>query len=454
MPNPLSPHVGYLDQRRTSFWRWSLLWLTLCLMTAQPSDVSAQTITPSTNPYARALAQAGDGQLDRALALLDDWSPTTTAEEEQRLWGRATLLRRLGRSDQALALLEELVTRRPDVARFRIALAEVLAERGQSDRARHHLEGSLGGATSDDEIRRATQLLASLETRPLLTGHFSLSLVPSTNAAQKTGARFVTLGDRRFILSDASRKRPAQGIRVQTRFNISPRIGPKTQLRFGLSGDAQIFDGRASDDIKLRSEIALRYEPRRALAVELGGSYAYRWIDGQAYSQAPGLFLGLTLLPDRQSRLQIAATLEDLSHQQAKGLDGHRSLAVLSYARAVTPQLQLRGSLGGERLAATDPSSAYSAVWAGAGASYFFKGGLQIGVDISLRHSAYDAASVLFGTRRSDRQIKAAVEAKHSAIELYGFAPVIGAEYSRRLSNIPVYSYDELRATLGLTRRF
>jgi len=60
---------------------------------------------PSVSTYDRALALAAEGRADAALALLQAWQPDSAAGEEQKLWGQAVLLRRLGREAEALPLL-------------------------------------------------------------------------------------------------------------------------------------------------------------------------------------------------------------------------------------------------------------------------------------------------------------------------------------------------------------
>ncbi|WP_161601023.1 porin family protein [Pseudooceanicola batsensis] len=408
----------------------------------------------ASGPYDRALAHARAGQLFQALAVLDGWRPTGIAGQEQRLWGQATILRQLGRTDLALPLLERLVARRPDVARFRIALAEVLVDAGQTERARLHLDESLGGIASDVDQSRARKLLTALDTKKTFSGHFNLSFVPSTNAAQQTNSRTVTIGGRDFVIADSARKSPAIGLALDLGVQAVPQIGPRTRLRFGLSADARVFDDRARDDLTLRAEVALRYEPTPSLALEVGTTYTRRWLDGTGYSRAPGLFFGVSAYPDAQSRLQVVASLDELRHETATGLDGQRWLAAVSYTRAVTPQLQLRASLGAEHMGAAAPSSAYRAFWSGIGMSYYFRGGLRLGADASLRRASYNGVSPLFGKQRRDTQFRASIEASHSRFNLSGFAPVMGVDYTRRAANITVYSYDEFSARVGLTKRF
>jgi len=409
---------------------------------------------PSVSTYDRALALAAEGRADAALALLQAWQPDSAAGEEQKLWGQAVLLRRLGREAEALPLLETLVARRPDVPRFRIALGETLSSLGQTERARLHLQEALGGTPSEADRLRATKGLGALEVTEAWSGHFALSFIPATNAAQRTSARTIVLNGQTFTLAPSARKTSALGVQARAGISYAPRLADSARLRFGLSGDAKIYDGQAEDDVLLRAEAALVLDLGPDTQVEGGLTYSRRWIDGDGYSHGPGLTLGLVTYPDPQSRLQFAAVIDDLSHDSTPGLDGVRSLAVLAYGRALSPQLHVRGSLRAERTNALSASSSFTAWELGLGATYLFRGGMRVGVDASFRQADYDAVSAFFGQRRQDEQFGATLSLTHSELRMLGFAPVLELDYTRRTSSIPVYSFDDLSARIGLTRRF
>lgn len=463
MTQILPLYGGCPDQRRGHSRRWSSFVLCAALVltglgvSAGPGKAQtagSQAAVQTTGSYDEALRLAESGRLDEAQAFLQAWQPVNVAEQEQRLWGLATIARKTGHRERALELLEQLVARRPDVARFRIALAETLAESGQKARARHHLDSAFGGVLSASDQDRARALMTTLSSERLVTGHFALSFIPSSNAAQKSNARTITIMGQPFVVADDARAQPAQGVGVQAGVTVAPRLGPRSRLRFSLSAESEIYDGRAQDDLRLRADLGIRFDVSDSLSMEVGTSYQRRWIDRTAYSQSPGLYINLVAFPTPRNRVQLLASVDDMRHDVATGLNGLRSLGVASYTVAVTPQLQLRTSFGVEHMDAAASSAAYRAIWAGVGASYFFKGGLQVRADASLRETQYMGPSFLFGTTRRDRQVRVGIEATHGKLGLGGFAPVIGVDYTRRKSNLTLYSYDELGAKLGVTRSF
>ena len=465
MTNTFDKFPGRGSQR--SFGRWLFLFIGLFgLMTAvgpvwsdtalrppQPRAM-AETVSSQANPADHAIAFASQGRMQDALTVLLAWQPTAPADLERKLWSEAVLLRQLGRRDDALPRLEALVARRPDVPRFRIALGEVLTEAGQTDRARLHFSEGLAGARSEADRLRAEEGLSALGTDRPLSGYFGFSFVPSTNAAQATSATTFRGPFGLVRINPNSRKRSAMGVQLDGGVSYAPRIGPRSRLRFGLSSTVELFDGKAPDDLRMRAEIALVHDLSQRTQVEAGVTYSARWIDNKPHSKGPGLTFGLTTMPTNRDRLQVFAVAEQLDHDSAPGLDGTRALGVLSYAHALSPQFSVRGLLRLERNDAAQANAAFSAWDVGMGATYLFRGGLRIGMDVTWREAQFDGPSFVFGATRRDEQLSATLRMSHSQINFAGFAPELEVSHTRRNSNIFVYSFDELSARVGLIKQF
>ncbi|OWU85015.1 hypothetical protein ATO6_08070 [Oceanicola sp. 22II-s10i] len=376
------------------------------------------------------------GRTDAAIRRLLAWQPATPAEAEQRLWGLAVIYRQTGRPQEALPHLEQLVALRPDVGDFRDALAQVRQDLGQTAPPPSDVPDgavALGGDWS---------------------GHLRLSFIPATNAAEGTRAETIIIGGRRFVIGAGSRQRRAYGVAIGAGLAFSPAIGERTRLRFGLSVDADIYDGNAYDDIRLRGETVLVHSLSARTTVEGGITYSRRWLDGAGYSKGPGLTFGLTTQPSDRSLLQIAGAVDWLSFDGVTGLDGPRALATVRYAYAVSPRMHLRTSATVERTDADVASFSYTALQIGIGGTYAFENGLRTGVDLSVRRAAYDAASAFFGTTRKDDRFTASVSFSHPSVQYMGFQPELEITYTTQSSNIPLYSFDNLGANLGIVRRF
>ena len=449
MTNAFSNNLGCPGQRLT--WRW--LWILALL--AFFVGLFAQTARAQTqSPYATATTLAAAARYEEALRVLQNWSPTEAASREQKTWARAVILRQLGRHDDALPLLEDLVARRPDIPRFRIALGETLSALGQTERAKLHLEESRLAAETEADRTRAAAGLGAITNKSDWSGRLSFSAINSSNAAQRTSAQTITLLGTNFVINPTARKQAAKGLQVQAGLTFAPRIGPRTRLRTGLSAEARYYSKAVPTDVKLRAETTLVFDVTPSLSIEGGVTFSRRWIDEKPYSQGPGLAFAMTAFPTQRSRLDLIAMLDRVIHDRSPGIDGHQGMGLLSYTYALSPQLHLNGLLRAERTDAALASASSTALEAGIGATMMLTGGMRMGLTASYRGTAYDAAAPLFAKTRYDRQTRATLRASHSKLQINGFTPELEVQYTKRTSNIVIYSYDELSASVGLTRRF
>ena len=65
-----------------------------------------------------------------------------------------------------------------------------------------------------------------------------------------------------------------------------------------------------------------------------------------------------------------------------------------------------------------------------------------------------DGITPLFGLTREDTTRSGTIRIMNRNWSLSGFAPVLELGFEQRKSNIAIYSYDNQRVSLGLTRRF
>ncbi|MHC9236524.1 surface lipoprotein assembly modifier [Pseudooceanicola sp. 502str34] len=422
-----------------------------------PIPDRAETATPSgtaatTYGAARALMQAG--RTEEAEALLMAWRPASRAEEHQRLWALAVLMRDTGRPEEALRYLEPLVAARPDVGAFRLALGEVLQSLGQDERAAFHLRQAGGGTLTADQRDRVQRSLSGLDQGRVWSGHLAFSLEPESNPFKATSDRTVVIDGREFTLRDSARARAATGLGIEAGLAYAPLVAPATRARLALSFDATLYDGYAPNDVQARAEVGLLHGALESGRSKASLSYTRRWIDGRGFSMAPGVTLGYARMLSQRGRIEAAATVEWHDHDRFTALDGPRMLLFLGYSHAVTPQLLLRVGLRGERTAAEVASYSLTAGELTLGASYAFRGGVMASFDLGLRRADYDAPAPLFGATRKEERVTATLRLLHRRLTLRGFAPVLELEAERQTSSVGFYGYENFAASLGLTREF
>ncbi|WP_417248686.1 surface lipoprotein assembly modifier [Celeribacter sp.] len=411
---------------------------------------AAQALSP---PEAvRNLVLAGD--LQGAQAVLQSWSPQTRDEEAQRLWLLAVVHREAGQPAQALAALEDLVARRPDVARFRLELADTLVKLGQRERAAYHYDLARGGQLNAVQRDHAAAQARSMDRPSPWSGSFSIAVVPSSNPTRKTQEETIDLGFGSAPLDPSSRANPATGVEIQGGLAYAHQVSDTLQMQVGLNVDGTFYDGATPDDVTGivdASAIAL-LGPNTLLKASV--SYQERYIDGAFYSRGQGFALHTITRQGASGRLGFGVAVTDLTHPTWPGGDGLRSVGYLSYTHALSSTTSLRGSLKYERTDATSPEVAATAWEVGLGASHVFAGGLTIDGDLRVKTSTNDGPHGLFGVVEHTRRDTLTVQMRHSEISWGGFAPYVEFVAERQHSNIPVSTYDAFDVGFGLTRQF
>lgn len=411
---------------------------------------AAQAATPPETVRALVLA----GELDRARAVLLAWAPRSEGEAEQRLWLLAVVHREAGEPARALAVLEALVARRPDVARFRLELADTLAKLGQKERAAFHYDLARGGRLDPRQRARAATEARRMDEPGRWTGSFGIALAPSSNPDRKTQEKTIDLGFGQAVLSDSSRAQPATGMAVTGRLAYAHRLSDRLQAQVGLRLDGSFYPDATPDDVTGTLDLGLvaRTGPRTLLRTTL--SFQERHLDGVPYSRGPALGLSLVTRSGARGRLGFGLSLTDLAHPGSPAADGLRAIASLTYTHALSADLSLRGLL---RLDRTDAASAEIAAtsWeVGIGASRTFAGGLILDGDLRFRLTGRDGPHAVFGVVQQDRRETLTLRLRHSELRWAGFAPYAELVAEWQQSNIAVYGYDAHDLALGLTRRF
>ena len=414
---------------------------------------AAPAVWASPLDQAEQLIQSGD--LDAALAVLDAYQPTTIEDEERSLWARAVAYSQQNRPRAALPQLERLVTLKPASARYRLNLAAVLAEVGQDDRARYHYE-LLRGSTDAPEITNTLdQHIDALDRRRSWEGHFNFAIVPESNAGKRTAAETIVIGGLPFVINPNARAKAATGARVGFGGAWLPWVAPNTRARLGLSFDGSVYqDGAAPRDITLAAQMGLLNFGDRGRRISGTLHIAQRWLNDTAYTTTTGLSLGYVKNIGAAGVVSVNARHQQIAFDQV-GLPSVRETLLMGrYTHNLSPQFQLYVGGAVEGRTSSSATEAGQRAELSFGGQYLFQGGLQVGLDLQAGRMERDGITPLFGLTREDTTRSATIRIMNRNWSLSGFAPVLELGFEQRKSNIAIYSYDNQRVSLGLTRRF
>lgn len=432
----------------------ALTLLCAAVLAAQgPNWVAAQVA----DPIARAESQVEAADYGAAIAALRAMGPLADRDRElRRLWALAIAHQRSGRPRAALPLLEKLVSLAPENVTYRLELGAALERAGQTDRARYHYDLSRGAGLEPALAQEVGRRIDRLDRDKSWEGSFSLALAPESNAARRTAAETIVIGDLPFQLNPNSRAQPAQGLDLGLGFAALPRIGTDLRLRLGAGVEARLYDGAAPDDIQARAELGLLHLGDRSRRIGAGLTLGRRWIDGAPYSVSRGVYLSWGQALDAAARTNLSVTLirERTAYDRRNVGDATRTILSARLARLVTPQLQVHLGLQVERTDSPTASEAGQGAALTIGARYAFRGGLLADLEVGLGRQERDGPDSLLGIVREDDRQSIDLRLTHRDWAVGGFAPVLELGVERQRSTNTLYSYDNRRASIGLTRKF
>ena len=393
------------------------------------------------------------GKAAEVIPLLEGYSPKTETETLRRMWILGVAYNRSGKSHQAVAPLARLVILRPDDPTFRLELANALVKSDQIERARYHLELAKGAGLSPPVQAKVQAELDRLAKPKKWQGYFRFAIVPESNAARRTSAETVNLSGFVLRLAPNSRAQSATAFEIGTGVATVPRLTDALRARFALDLDARLFDGRAPDEVTLRTSASLLHfaDEGRLVSAEIYGSQ--RWIDDAAYAHTYGLGLSYTRNLGTRARATAVLQRERITYD-GSGVGVNRTAGAAQFAYAASSQLVFRVGMRAENRASSYSPVAGHAAGVTIGGDYSFAGGLRVGLDLSFDRNEFDGVHPIFGVARVDKKSSVMLNLSNQNWSYKGFTQVLRLGFEEQRSTISINRFRNATASIGLTRSF
>jgi tetratricopeptide (TPR) repeat protein len=419
---------------------------------AQQGADSAVATARATFEHAEALV--AQGRFDEARAVLaaaprgDDYARTYGAFVDGRL-AEAT-----GRLTVARDAYRAILARHPGLARVRLHLARVLTALEDVEAARHHFDFVLGApdlaAPLADRVRAD---LRALDNVKRWSAQAYVTVAPTTNMTSGTSQERVSIGGLDFKPAESGRARSGVGVLYGADVAYAAPFADDWGWLATLSTAHRDHSGRAFDDRSVRASAGLRYTlPAGVVTAEMTGQR--RWFGGRDYMLGFGPQITARGFVGVANRLTasvsaVAQRFDELGHQ-----DGRRISASASWDRFTWPGQFLRVGALFERETTRSVHTTFSEYGGLAGYNIDLPWALTAYPELSYAWRTYDGDFPLMGRPRRDRRFVAAVTLLKKDLSLWGFAPRVQVSYTDNRSNVKLYEYDRLDASLTLTRAF
>ncbi|WP_425997730.1 surface lipoprotein assembly modifier [Caulobacter sp. DWR1-3-2b1] len=387
-----------------------------------------------------------------ALTLIETRADIAATAAGVRL--RAELLAKLGRSSEAIALLEAHLTQDDNDALARYQLGEIhfAARRDRSATLAYRL--ALAGQLDPQRRAIAAARLTAIEARRGLTLSFSASIAPDSNINGATDATSVSLFGLPFTLSDDARRQSgvaaSLGMSAERRWRLSESLAVK------VGGTILAVDtpGRSVDQSQwaLYAGPTLRLNDRAQL--DLAATYRDIRFGGAALESWQGAQASAEIYVRQDLRWDGLVHLDRIDSRRGAAFDGWSYGLRAGRTRFLGPSALWRASAVVDVRDLVEPQASYGEARLATGRLFALPFTILAYVEPYAQARRFAQRSSLFGVRRLDREV--GVTARLSRRDLYvlGAFPFIQVTASRAVSNVPLGRYARQRMEFGFTRDF
>lgn len=393
------------------------------------------------------------GRIEDARKLLEQARPENDEERIERLFLLGLIDARLGLPRRAARRFEAILAERPELTRVRLELAQVYHALGRDEKARFHFEASLADKLPSSVETAVEGFLNRIDARKRWSISLSAAVVPESNPAKRTGRKRVRIGGVPFQLNPDSRASSGVGYLVTTGASFSPALADNLRGVFAASSAAKLYKQPDRNDVSVHGEIGLARLFDKG-TVSGGLRFGRRWLAADPYSREIGPWMRGRLRLSPRSRVEVNLSAVNREHDRLKAQDGWRVSAKPAWIYTFRAPTSIETTLDLELVAAREHHHASRMAGIGIAVSHAFKGGLSVSPSVSAFVRRHAKPDPLFGKTRNDRQFRLAVNVLHRALQYEGFAPYVGYSLEWNHSNIPINTYRNHGAVLGISKKF
>ena len=406
------------------------------------------------------LADAEFGRRIEALTRAQDWQGALDAlgarpdlaERPDVIRLRASLLHQLGRSTEALAVLERRLTVAPDDALARFQLAEIHFDARHDQAARLAYRLALSGELEPRRRQVAEIRLAEIQERRDWRLWAGASVAPDSNINSATDASRVDLFGLPFELNDEARRQSGVSLSafggIERRFALTQGISARASVIGSFTDSPGASFDTASLGLRLGPDFTIGLAE-----VSVQATAGQRWYGGDKLDERAGL-LAAADFGSQRTRWSGAVYAETIDDKLSDERDGWQASIDAARTHYLTPSSLWRMSLSLVRREAEAEPESYTQVRASAGWLMPMPWSMAVYVEPFVSQRRHDGAAIAFGVVRED--IESGIAARFSKRDwtVLGAFPFIAASLSQSESTVAIGDFSRQRLEFGLTREF
>jgi hypothetical protein len=394
-----------------------------------------------------------DSDIEKAIVMYEALAKDPDAEvRAEARFRKGMMLAGLRRYREAAVAFRAVLDEKPDAARVRLELANVLARLGDEPGARRELRQAEAVGLPPDVATTVQQFALALRGSRRFGGSIEVALAPDSNVNRATNQRVLDTVIAPVTLSRDARARSGLGIKLSASGFARIELMPNLDLVPRVAGIANLYRAGQFDDISAQALLGLEWRRGTDRWSPSVGA-AQRWYGGRPYAFTRTF--GLTWLHPAGPRSQwvLGTTASKVDYRINDLQDGALFSASATYDRALSARTGISTAVVATRQTARDPGYATwswgvsELAWREVGKSTFV-------ATLGLNRLDGDRALFIFPERRKEWLVDVGAGVTLRQLAFRGFAPVVRIGYQRNFSTVALYDYSRVSSDIGITRAF
>lgn len=372
---------------------------------------------------------------------------------EARLWTQAVAYMRAGAPEDAIPLLDDLVSRRPENRTARLELGFALLQTQRWGRSRYQIDRALAGNTDGQQVAAAQQMLAAIEANRRWSGYLDLAIRPETNPGRQTSQSQIQIIGLPFTLGDDARAQETTTVLVSSGLSFRYPLGQWTKLDLGVDTWS-----RFSEEVQLRDhQLSFRIAPTAQLTdtvtLTFGATLRRRWTSERHASDTTGGFLAASYRQGSKLFWNVHLSREDV--QKFDGTQAEdKSRLMVQLSAQISPTFLLRGRLDVTRTDTAVPEASGDLAEIRLVGMRSFRKGIDLRAEAWHRRDIRDGPSFLFGVTREDLINGAELGLSDRDLRIGPFVPEVIVGLENGTSTISLHDFENRYVSVGLRARF
>lgn len=392
------------------------------------------------------------GLLAEAGTLLDK-AESFGANIQSVRFARARLAQLQGDLKTAESLYRRILLDEPDALRVRLELGRVYFLLEDDTKATLQFRYALAGDLPENVQNNVLRFLDIMRARRRWSVGVDLALAPDTNVNAAPNTRSVDILGLPFVLDENAREESGIGaeMRLNGRFDVP--VNDSLLIRQAAFLRRLEYDGSRYDDTSLYMRMGPLWR-RGGTELQASALLGRRWYESRDYSRSIGARVDASTRLTPRLEAGIGFQYLHMDHDEADYLDGPRLQLSQQTLWAFTPQSYLRGVVAIDRETADAATESNWGLFLALGWFVELPKGFTVYTEPGIQLRRFDKQSAAFDDRREEITPRLAINLRNRRLDVFGFTPVIGVEFDRRMSNIDLYDYERARMIIGITREF